>query len=96
MVALIVSASYLVSIPLRSDRAPERILDLVRVLFVFGGLFLVVGVIWLGQGVGLIGGSFMTGEAVWGIVGAVCIAVGAFLVRAGFRWRQATSVDDDG
>jgi uncharacterized membrane protein HdeD (DUF308 family) len=68
----------------------------VRVLFAFGGLFLVVGVIWLGQGVGLIGGSFMTGQAVWAVIGVVCIIFGAFLVRAGFRWRQAASVDDDG
>jgi hypothetical protein len=67
----------------------------VRVLFAVGGLFLIVGVIWLGQGVGIIGGSFMTGEALWAVIGAVCIVVGAFLVRTGFRWRQAASVDDD-
>ena len=67
-----------------------------RVLFALGGLFLVVGVIWLGQGLGLIGGSFMTGEATWVVIGAVCIVLGAFLVRAGFRWRRAASVDDDG
>lgn len=67
-----------------------------RVLFVLGVVFLVVGVIWLGQGVGLIGGSFMTGEAVWAVIGAVCIVLGAFLVRAGFRWRQTASVDEDG
>jgi len=67
----------------------------VRVLFIFGGLFLVVGVIWVGQGVGLIGGSFMTGEAVWAVIGAVCIVVGALLVRAGLRWRRASAVDED-
>lgn len=58
-------------------------------------VFVVVGVIWLGQGVGFIGGSFMTGQAVWAIIGGVCILLGAFLIRAGFRWRQTTSVDDD-
>jgi hypothetical protein len=68
----------------------------VRTLFVLGGVFLVVGVIWLGQGVGLIGGSFMTGEAVWAVIGGGCIVVGAFLVRTGFRWRRAGSVKDDG
>ena len=67
-----------------------------RVLFALGGVFLVVGVIWLGQGVGLIGGSFMTGEAVWAVVGGICIGIGAFLFRTGFRWRQAASVDEDG
>lgn len=68
----------------------------VRVLFGFGGGFLAVGLIWLGQGVGLVGGSFMTGEAVWAVIGGVCMVLGAFLVRAGFRWRRAASVDDDG
>lgn len=67
-----------------------------RVLFALGGVFLVVGVIWLGQGVGLIGGSFMTGEAVWAVIGGVCIVLGAVLLRAGFRWRQAAPVDEDG
>lgn len=65
------------------------------VLFALSGVFLVVGLIWLGQGVGLIGGSFMTGEAVWAVVGGICIAVGTFLVRVGFRWRQAAPVDED-
>jgi hypothetical protein len=68
----------------------------VRVLFALGGLFLVAGVIWLGQGVGLIGGSFMTGEAVWAVIGAICIVLGAVLIRAGLRWRQAAPGDDDG
>lgn len=66
-----------------------------RVLFALGGVFLVVGVIWLGQGVGLIGGSFMTGEALWAVIGGACILVGAYLVRVGFRWRQAASLEKD-
>lgn len=64
-------------------------------LFALGGVFVVVGVIWLGQGVGLIGGSFMTGESAWAVIGAVCIVIGAFLVRAGFRWRRAASFEED-
>jgi hypothetical protein len=67
----------------------------VRILFGLGGVSLVVGVIWLGQGVGLIGGSFMTGETVWAVVGAIFIVVGAFLLRTGFRWRKLASVDED-
>ena len=74
---------------------PAAYLGPVLVLFALGGLFLVVGIIWLGQGVGLIGGSFMTGEALWALVGALCIVLGAFLIRAGFRWRHSASVDDD-
>jgi hypothetical protein len=68
----------------------------VRVLVALGAVFVVVGVIWLGQGVGIIGGSFMTGEAVWAVIGVLCIGAGAFLIRTGFRWRKAASVDDDG
>jgi hypothetical protein len=45
------------------------------------GVCLLVGIIWFGQGVGLIGGSFMTGEAVWAVIGAVMIALGLVLVR---------------
>lgn len=62
------------------------------VLFGLGGLSLIVGIVWMGQGVGLIGGSFMTGEAVWAVIGAVCILLGALLTRAGVRWSR-DSVD---
>lgn len=65
------------------------------VLWSLGGLLIVVGVIWFGQGIGLIGGSFMTGEAQWAVIGALCILAGAFLVRAGFRWRREVPADDD-
>ncbi len=66
-----------------------------RVLFTLGGVLLVVGVIWLGQGVGLIGGSFMTGEALWAVIGGACILGGVYLVRVGFRRRQAASLDEE-
>ena len=66
-----------------------------RVLFALGGVFLVVGVIWLGQGAGLIGGSFMSGQTVWAVIGGGCIAVGAFLIRTGLRWRRAVVDEDD-
>lgn len=67
----------------------------VRALFAVGAVLVVVGVIWLGQGVGLIGGSFMTGETVWAAIGGACIATGAYLVRLGFRWRQGPRLDED-
>ena len=67
----------------------------VRVLFGLGGVFVVVGIVWLGQGVGLIGGSFMTGQAVWAVIGGACIVLGAYLVHVGFRWRRSASPEDD-
>lgn len=39
------------------------------------GLFGLVGVIWIGQGLGAIGGSFMTGSPFWALVGAGCVGV---------------------
>ena len=66
-----------------------------RVLFALGGVFLVVGLIWLGQGVGLIGGSFMTGHAVWAVIGGATSLVGAYLIRVGFRWRRSAALDEE-
>src|SRR6476660_3908941 len=48
-----------------------------------GLLLIVVGGIILGQGVGLIGGSFMTGCGRWAVTGAVMIAIGICLLAAG-------------
>jgi hypothetical protein len=41
-----------------------------------------VGALWVGQGIGLIGGSFMSGQAVWAVIGAVAILFGSVLIRA--------------
>ena len=43
-------------------------------------VLLVVGVVWFFQGVGVIHGSFMTGEAVWAVIGALCVAGGVALL----------------
>ena len=48
-----------------------------------GLLLIVVGGIILGQGVGLIGGSFMTGHGRWAVTGGVMIAIGICLLAAG-------------
>jgi hypothetical protein len=53
----------------------------VRTRSALGALFCIVGVIWIGQGVGWIGGSFMTGHAVWAVIGAIAIAFGGALIR---------------
>ena len=38
-----------------------------------------VGFVWLGQGIGLIGGSFMTGEPLWAVIGASMLLAAALL-----------------
>jgi hypothetical protein len=40
-----------------------------------------VGLVWIGQGIGLVGGSAMSGQSVWAAVGIVLV-VGA----AGVAW----------
>ena len=52
---------------------------------VIGVLCCVVGVIWFGQGIGLIGGSFMTGDAVWAVIGAIAVLFGVTLWRGARR-----------
>ncbi|MBA2713808.1 MAG: hypothetical protein H0U55_09695 [Rubrobacteraceae bacterium] len=55
------------------------------VLLIVGGLIALVGAVWLLQGVGILPGSFMTGQAFWAVMGAVFLAFGGALGLAGFR-----------
>ena len=48
-------------------------------------LCLLVGGVWIGQGAGLIRGSFMTGQALWLVVGFVLAIVGIALAYVGLR-----------
>jgi hypothetical protein len=57
-----------------------------RVLLVAGGLLLTVaGVIFALQGVGVIGGSFMSGTTTWAVVGPLIALAGLALVVLGLR-----------
>jgi hypothetical protein len=39
-----------------------------------------VGLVWVGQGLGLLtGGSFMVGDPLWAVIGAVLVIAGAGL-----------------
>ena len=42
------------------------------VLLILGGLMILVGGVWLLQGIGVLPGSFMTGQVFWAVMGAVC------------------------
>jgi hypothetical protein len=55
---------------------------------VIGVALVLVGGVWFFQGVGVIHGSFMTGEAVWAVIGGVCVAVGAALIVGARRIRR--------
>ena len=47
---------------------------------VLAAVLAIVGIIWLGQGLGIIAGSFMTGSLFWAAVGAVLLAGAVLLV----------------
>ena len=53
---------------------------------VVGALLFFTGVVWIGQGLGWIGGSFMTGSRFWAVTGGVCVVAGLGLL--GWPWRQ--------
>ena len=55
------------------------------VLLILGGLMVLVGGVWLLQGVGILPGSFMTGQTFWAVMGVIVLAVGSFLVLVGLR-----------
>jgi hypothetical protein len=45
-----------------------------------------VGLVWIGQGLGMLrGGSFMVGDPRWAVLGAACVAAGAVLAVRGRR-----------
>ncbi|MBW8012795.1 MAG: hypothetical protein FVQ83_16375 [Chloroflexi bacterium] len=45
------------------------------------GVLLLIGVVWFLQGVGVLPGSFMTGDIRWAVAGIVSAAVGIGLWR---------------
>jgi hypothetical protein len=47
---------------------------------VLAALFALVGLVWIGQGIGAIGGSVMTGSPFWAVVGAVLIVIAVVIV----------------
>lgn len=47
---------------------------------IVGALLLLVGLVWVGQGANLIGGSFMTGDRTWLVIGVIVACAGAALL----------------
>jgi hypothetical protein len=47
---------------------------------VVGVLLVLLGGLWTLQGLGVVGGSFMTGSTTWLVIGIVVVAVGIFLL----------------
>lgn len=51
-------------------------------------IVLAIGVLWALQGIGLVGGSFMTGQSQWLYIGIVTMVVGL----AGLVWANRSRV----
>jgi uncharacterized integral membrane protein len=50
---------------------------------VIGVVLALLGLLWFLQGVGVVGGSFMSGEPVWAIIGLILLVLaGRLLVEA--------------
>jgi hypothetical protein len=47
---------------------------------VFGAVLALLGLLWILQGLNIIGGSGMSGHAIWAVIGIITGAVGVFLV----------------
>jgi hypothetical protein len=56
---------------------------------IVGALLLLVGIVWILQGVDVLGGSFMSGHAVWAVIGLFVGAAGLGLVLGAARSRRA-------
>lgn len=56
---------------------------------VIGALVGLLGLAWIGQGVGLIGGGFMSGNGIWAVIGLVLLIVGGIVVARGLRVRRS-------
>lgn len=50
------------------------------VITAIGVAAMILGLLWIGQGAGLIPGSFMTGDRTWLAIGLVSLVAGAFAV----------------
>ena len=56
-------------------------------LVVVGVVLLLLGLLWALQGAGVVGGSFMTGQRMWLIIGIVVAVVGLVLGYLGLANR---------
>lgn len=59
------------------------------VLVVIGLLAALAGLVWTLQGLGYVGGSFMSGATVWAVIGPIVVLVGLALITLGLRGRRA-------
>jgi hypothetical protein len=54
---------------------------------ILGILLALVGLVWIGQGTGILsaGGGFMVGDIRWALIGAILVAIGIVIGVSGRR-----------
>jgi len=57
---------------------------------VIGGLAVLAGVVWTLQGLNILGGSTMSGDSTWAIVGPIVAVVGMLAILVGLRRKDPT------
>lgn len=50
------------------------------VLNIVGFLLMLIGIVWILQGVNILPGSFMTGQLQWAVYGAISLALGGVAI----------------
>jgi len=58
------------------------------VLVVIGLAAALAGLVWTLQGLGYVGGSFMSGATVWAVIGPIVALAGLALITLGLRSRR--------
>ena len=58
------------------------------VLVVIGLVAALAGLVWTLQGLGYVGGSFMSGATVWAVIGPIVALAGLALIMLGLRRRR--------
>jgi len=58
---------------------------------IVGVVCVLLGLLWIGQGINLLPGSFMSGQAMWAIIGLVLVIVGGWLLWSLARARTSVS-----
>jgi drug/metabolite transporter (DMT)-like permease len=58
-----------------------------RILTIIGIVLLLVGILWILQGYNVIGGSVMSGQMIWALLGLIAGIVGTILLFVAYRPR---------
>jgi hypothetical protein len=54
-------------------------------LNILGAILVLIGAVWALQGLNVIGGSFMTGQTQWLVIGVACAILGALVLALANR-----------